>query len=178
MLPMALWFVACGINWTVNGKVVDAKTGQPLEGVVVAVNWQRAKLGIPGLPVPYENYGTFESLTDVKGIFKIPKFLIGHHYMAVYKTGYLCWSSKTIFNPDGKNWHEMFMHRYGHRMKSGMVVKLKPKSVNLPAVKHANFVQNVDTELGSPIPMFTEATKEEYKIYENFIKNQVRQNKR
>jgi hypothetical protein len=178
MLPMALWFILCGIHYSVDGQVLDANTGQPVKAAVVVVNWQRTKLGIPGLPVPFENHGTFESVTDRNGTFTVPKYLIGHHYMAVYKSGYICWSSKTIFNPDGKDWKEMFKHRYGHRIKSGMVLKLKPKDGNFPEVKHAAYVyMNVDTQLSAPKPFFDEATSEERMIFRNSIRRHNKEQK-
>lgn len=170
--------VSCGLNYSVDGKVVDANTGQPVEGAVVAVNWQRTKLGIPGLPVPRENYGTFEAVTDTNGIFSIPKYLIGHYYLAVYKSGYFCWSSETIFKPEGKDWKEMFVPRYGHRMKSGMMVKMVPKTDDYPKVKHARFILDVGTALSSPKPKFNEAVEEERQIYKNFIDERKRKGKK
>jgi hypothetical protein len=175
VLLIAPWFISCGVHYSVDGQVVDAKTGQPVQGAVVAVNWQRTKLGIPGLPVPYKNYGTFESVTDANGNFTVPRYLIGHHFMGVYKTGYICWSSKTIFKPEGKDWKEMFARRHGHKVKNGMLVKLEAKSGLFPKVKHANFVQRVCTSLSSPKPLFNKATNKEYKIYMDNIKTQMKE---
>ena len=178
LLLMAPWFFSCGVHYSVDGKVMDAKTGKPVQGAVVAVNWQRTKLGIPGLPVPYQNYGTFESVTDANGIFTIPKYLIGHHFMAVYKSGYICWSSRTIFNPEGKDWKEMFKRRYGHRVKSDMVVQLEPKSGEFPEAKHASFTLDVARRVSAPSPLFSHAVKQEFQIYEKFIDERDRKEKR
>jgi hypothetical protein len=175
LLPILL---SCGLNYSIDGKVVDADTGQPIEGAVVAVNWQRTQLGIPGLPVPREKYGTFESVTDATGAFTLPKFLIGHHYMAAYKKGYICWSSETIFKPEGKDWKEMFAPRHGHRVKNGMVLELAIETADFPEEKHAQFVQRVGTRLSSPKPMFNKSTQEVYELYMNDIKNRMKGNRK
>ncbi len=180
LLLVFLWFVlsACGIYYSVDGQVVDAKTGEPIEGAVVAVNWSRTKiLGVPGYNALTEHYGTFEDVTDATGTFTIPKFLIGYHYMGVYKNGYICWSSETIFKPEGKDWKEMFKRRYDHRVTGGMIVKLEPKSDDFPQAKHASFVQDVETRIKWPTPLFNAATKEEYKIYKDNIRRRNREDK-
>ena len=139
ILIMAPFFVSCGMHYNMKGKVIDARTGAPVEGAVVAINWIRYKLAPPGLPTPKARYGTTEDLTDAQGGFTIPKYPIGTHFMGVYKKGYICWSSDTIFNPKGKDWKEMFVH-HEYNVKSGMVVKLEPKTGDFPEVKHASFV--------------------------------------
>lgn len=170
-----LFFASCGIHYSVEGQVVDSQTSKPIEGAVVAINWQRTKIGIPGLPIPRERYGTWESVTDSNGNFTVPKYLIGHHYMGVYKPGYICWSSETIFNPKGKNWKEMFEPRYGHTVKSGMIVKLNPKSIDFPKVKHARFIMDVGTALAPLKPKFNNAVAEAREIYIDFIDSKKRE---
>ena len=163
-------FASCGMHYNIKGKVIDAKTGEPVEGAVVAINWIRYKLGPPGLPTPKERYGTTEDLTDAQGVFTIPKYPIGTHFMGVYKSGYICWSSETIFNPQGKDGNEMFIRRY-QKVNNGMVVRLEPKPICFPEEKHAQFVYtDIDTQLSAPKPLFDEITAEERKIFRNSIK--------
>ena len=173
LLLMAPLFASCGMHHNIKGNVVDALTGEPVEGAVVAIKWIRYKLGPPGLPTPKERYGTTEDITDAQGGFDIPNYPIGTHFMGVYKTEYICWSSDTIFNPQGKDEDEMFVHRW-EKVKNGMVVKLEPKTGDFPELKHARFVQSVGTKLSSPKPMFNKETKEEYKIYMDDIRHQMR----
>ncbi len=173
-LLLAPLLISCGINYTVEGNVVDTKTGKPVQGAVVSVNWQRHKIGIPGLPVQRHRYGVFESITDADGTFTIPKYLIGRHFMAVYKKGYICWASDTVFNPEGKNWKEMYKRLYSHKIKGGMKVKLRLKTADFPKVKHARFIQTVGTKLSAPKPMFNDSTTEEYEIYRDDIRRQMR----
>ena len=162
-------FASCGLHYNIKGKVIDAKTGEPVEGAVVAINWIRYKLGPPGLPASKERYGTTEDLTDAQGVFTMPKYPIGTHFMGVYKTGYICWSSETIFNPQGKDGDEMFIRRW-ERIRNGMVVKLEPKTLNFPEVKHAFFVSTVGDRLSSPKPKFNDATRKEGSIEMEYIR--------
>lgn len=175
LLLMAPLFASCGMHHNIKGKVINAQTGEPVQGAVVAIKWIRYKLAPPGYPTPKERYGTTEDITDAQGGFTIPKYTIGTHFMGVYKTGYVCWSSDTIFNPDGENEDEIFVHRW-ENVKNGMVVELEPKSEDFPWIKHASFIQSVGTKLSSPKPKFNEGTKEEYKIYMDNIRRQMREN--
>lgn len=177
LLTMVPLFASCGMHHNIKGKVIDAQTGEPLEGAVVAIKWIRYKIGPPGYPTPKERYGTTENITDTQGGFTIPYYPIGTHFMGVYKSGYVCWSSDTIFNPDGKNEDEMFVQRW-EKVKNGVVVELEPKAGDFPEVKHASFVQSVGTKLSSPKPMFNEAVLEERQIYKNFIFERKRKGKK
>ena len=159
----AFLMAGCGIHYSVKGRVVDASTKQPVEGAVVAVKWIRYKLSPPGLPSNKERYGTSETVTDEVGRFNIPKYTIGEHVMGVYKKGYVCWSSETIFNPVGKTREEMFVKRRGHKVKSAMVIELHPITANELSVEHASFTENVSTYLGSS-PLFDKAIKDLDKV--------------
>ncbi|BBO71744.1 hypothetical protein DSCA_56740 [Desulfosarcina alkanivorans] len=174
MVPL---FASCGVHYNIKGSVVDARTGEPVEGAVVAIKWIRYKLAPPGYPTPKERYGTTEDVTDAEGSFTIPKYTVGTHFMGVYKTGYVCWSSDTIFNPNGKNEDEMFIHRW-ENVKNGMMVELEPKAEAFPWIKHASFSLSVGTKLSSPKPKFNEAVLEEHKIYKKFIFDRKRKGKK
>ena len=139
----------CGMHYNIKGRVIDAATEQPVEGAVVAIYWIRY---LPGLPRDYVDYGTSEFLTDENGSFDVPKYVFGEHSMGVYKKGYVCWSSETIFNPEGKTREEMYTKRPQHRVASGMVIELEPIVVNELSYKHASFAMNVRSDVdGSPI---------------------------
>jgi hypothetical protein len=166
-------FASCGMHYNIKGKVIDARTGEPVEGAVVAINWIRYKIAPPGLPTPKERYGTAEDLTDAQGVFTIPKYPIGTHYMGVYKSGYVCWSSDRIFNPQGKTDDERIIHHW-EKISNGMVVKLEPKTIDFPEVKHASFVSTVGIRLSSPKPKFNDATKEERSIEMEYIRRRMK----
>ncbi|BBO71748.1 hypothetical protein DSCA_56780 [Desulfosarcina alkanivorans] len=177
LMVMVPLFASCGMHYNIKGSVVDARTGEPVEGAVVAINWIRYKLAPPGYPTPKERYGTTEDVTDSQGIFTIPYYPIGTHFMGIYKKGYVCWSSDTVFNPQGKDEDEMFVRRW-KKLKNGMMVELEPKSNDFPELKHASFVQTVGIKVKWPTPMFHEATTEERKTYRNQIKSRMRKNKK
>jgi len=177
LLLMAPLFASCGMHHNIKGKVINAQTGEPVQGAVVAIKWIRYKLAPPGYPTPKSRYGTTEDVTNPQGSFTIPYYPIGTHFMGVYKKGYVCWSSDTIFHPQGRDEDEMFVHRL-EKVKAGMVVKLEPKLGDFPAIKHASFVLNVGTALSSPKPKFNEAVMEEHQIYKNFIFERKRKGKK
>jgi hypothetical protein len=177
LLVMAPLFASCGMHYNIKGKVVDAQTGEPVEGAVVAINWIRYKLAPPGYPTPKERYGTTEDLTDEQGGFIIPKYPIGTHFMGVYKDGYVCWSSETLFNQKGKDRDEMFIRRW-EGVNNGMVVKLVPKAGEFPKLEHARFILNVGTALSSPKPKFNSVVEEERQLYINFIDERKRKDKK
>jgi hypothetical protein len=172
ILAMIPLLASCGMHYNINGKVIDAKTEDPIEGAVVAIKWIRYKLAPPGYPTPKERYGTTEYITDSKGNFIIPKYPFGTSFMGVYKKGYICWSSDTNFNPNGRNEDEMFEHKRIN-IEDGMRILIKEKHIPFPYIKHAGFVQMVNTKLSWPIPIFSKFTEDEYEIYRNFIRNQT-----
>ena len=58
------------IDGPYEGKVVDAETSQPLEGVVVHGTWYKVHPNLAGSNSEY--YDSYEVLTDREGKFKIP----------------------------------------------------------------------------------------------------------
>ena len=118
------------------GQVVDAETGQPIEGVTVCIEWTKQEYSPPGLAgeVPVEGA---ETLTDSEGRFKIPKYsiLLRNFRMAVYKNRYVCWSSRKIF-PGRKK-------RKGFTPKNGMQIKLETFKETYSKEAHADFALTV-----------------------------------
>jgi hypothetical protein len=161
----------CGIHYTVKGQVVDAVTRQPVQGAVVAINWWRYKLFSP---ITYGRdrveYGASDSVTDGQGVFAIPKYLAGEFVMGVYKAGYICWSSQTIFSPEGKTYKEMYLPRQNFNPHNGMVIELQPiAGKGFPVVKHSRFVAGVNRRIESR--KFADITLKERKIdEEDYIK--------
>lgn len=58
-----------GYDGPYEGKVVDAETKQPLEGVVVLGAWYKRQLTVAGSTSSF--YDSVEVLTDQNGVFKI-----------------------------------------------------------------------------------------------------------
>jgi hypothetical protein len=101
-LAISILLNGCGMHYMVKGQVIDAVTKQPVEGAVVAIKWERYQFTPAGLPPNRARYGTSEAVTDAQGLFSVPKYPIGDHFMGIYKEGYICWSSEKIYNPEGK----------------------------------------------------------------------------
>ena len=84
---------AARIDGPYEGKVIDADTGQPIEGVVVLATWSRVTVTPGGGVSSY--YDAMETVTDNNGEFKIKGLgllvlsNIEPPYMTVFKAGYL-----------------------------------------------------------------------------------------
>jgi hypothetical protein len=100
-----------------EGKVIDAKTGKPIEGAVAHGTWNKAYANPAGRSTEY--YDSYEVLTDKDGNFKIPGkgFLIFSNIedmtLTIFKAGYgqfprnSKWSGLIQFGPFDKiSWDE------------------------------------------------------------------------
>ena len=85
------------------GKVVDAETGEPIEGAVIMAEWTTTE-GLSGL-TSTKSYKVVEVVTGrsgwtwISGAYKPSAKLSS---LAVYKKGYVAWNKYAIF-PDYKN---------------------------------------------------------------------------
>jgi hypothetical protein len=148
------WFLAfltvnmlmggCGMHYTIQGKVLDSETRQPVAGAVVAIKWERYQFTPPGLPPNRTRYGTSESITDAQGQFSIPKYPFADHFMGVYKHGYVGWSSEEVYHPEGKTYEEKYVWREKRQVNDGMVIELVPIiHEGFPVLEHARFVNSI-----------------------------------
>jgi hypothetical protein len=171
---VCLLSTGCGMKMMVKGRVVDAVTGEPVEGAAVAIKWVHEKWGPPGLPTPKDRLGTTETLTDAQGDFTIPCYIWRTHNMGVYKKGYICWSSETKFNPLGKTYEEMYQTRYWHSVSNGMTIQLEPMPNGLTVEsreKHAHFTVDVQTLLStSGFGYFDEAIRNEKEFHREILR--------
>ena len=150
---------ACGRS-IVTGQVVDAVTGKPIEKAAVYIYWWKTGGGPPGLAgsVTVERA---EELTDANGRFKVPKYsiLFKSYRMAVYKKGYVCWSSRTLF--------PTYERRKGFRPKNGMIIKMEYFKEEYSKEKHADFTKSYSLHRGI---LFDDAIESEKKIIHEMIK--------
>jgi hypothetical protein len=160
ILFLAMPTLACGRS-IIGGQVVDADTGKPIEGAAVYIYWGKSGSGPPGLAASSVEVETAEYLADTEGLFKVPKYstLFKHYRMAIYKKGYVCWSSKKIF--------PTYEERNGFSLKDGMVIKLEPFKGDYSKEDHANFTTT--WSIGSR-GLFDDAIKSEREIERDFIK--------
>lgn len=141
----------------ITGQVVDAETGKPIENAAVHIYWGKPGEGPPGLAAKSVEVEVAEDLTDAEGFFEIPKYctLFKHYDLAVYKKGYVCWSSRKIF--------PTYKKRKGFRLKDGMVIKLECFKEEYSREDHARFT--VFSEIGTGGPgLFDDAIKSEREL--------------
>ena len=87
-----------GCYSSMSGTVVDAESGKPIEGAVIAVQWTVTK-GCPGL-----TYGKYykinEAVSDKDGRFTVSGTMNPHvnpPTIVIYKRGYVAWRNDYIF---------------------------------------------------------------------------------
>ncbi len=90
------------VKLPMTGKVLDAGTGQPVEGAVVHVEWTITKGCVPSLTFR-EHYKTSETVTNKNGSFFLPGVLNPLTNLkpdfVIYKKGYIAWRAYATF-PD------------------------------------------------------------------------------
>jgi len=157
---------ACG-RWMIKGQVVDAETGKSIEEAAVFIHWSKMGSGSPGLAGSV-HVEVAEDLTDAEGFFKIPKYstMFKDYDIAVYKKGYVCWSSRKIF--------PTFEERKYFDLKDGMVIKLEKFKEEYSKVRHAYFTTISATWSRG---VFREAIKEEEKLRRKATKKKRKRRK-
>ena len=97
--------------------------------------------------------------------------------MGVYKPGYICWSSETIYNPKGKTYKEKYVYRNPHQVEDGMIIELVPiMGMDFPVLEHARFVNRVTSRVDSS--KFTTMTLREFNIDYNAIQRRKKKNEK
>ena len=94
-----------------TGTVLDAETNQPIEGVVLLVEWTKTNVRGPADPFT-TSYKVAEAVSDKDGKVKMPGCwcpFANEPDVTVYKKGYVAWNNKYIF-PDYKKRKD---YRYG-----------------------------------------------------------------
>jgi hypothetical protein len=126
-------FVITACNETITGVVVDAETGQPIEGAVILVEWTQSK-GVPGMSYS-ESYKVVEVVSDNEGKASIDgafsPFISAPH-VTVYKKGYVAWNNRHIF-PDWKK-------RTDFEWENNYVFRLEKFKPEYSYDKHATFI--------------------------------------
>lgn len=118
----------------ITGTIVDAETGEPIEGAVVLVEWTEEK-GLPGL-LYHESYKVIEVVSDKDGKVKIENGVFNPTVeppdVTVYKKGYVAWNNKFIF-PD-------YRKRKDFRWKDGYVFRLERFRDEYTHNAHSSFI--------------------------------------
>jgi hypothetical protein len=139
-LAIILIFMVGGCVAEITGTVVDAETGNSIEGAVILVEWTMTK-GVPGMShtKPFE----IEEVSSKRdGVFRIKKLfnpLLNPPRMTIYKKGYVAWNSEYVF----PTWSK----RKNYEMKDGMFIRLESFKNEYSRMDHVNFL-NVVTHWG------------------------------
>ncbi|HAA05771.1 MAG TPA: TonB-dependent receptor [Syntrophobacteraceae bacterium] len=161
-LFVAYWVLDL-VRWTIKGQVVDADTGKPIQGAVVAIDWWEAAFGPPGLSTS-KDMEVSEDTSDAQGNFHVPKYAtfgLGREFnMVVYKHGYVLWSSWKIF--------PSYAERKDFSLRSGMKIKLQPFKEEYSKEAHAMFVSHMQPLIGAR--KFTSAVKSENELAAELVR--------
>ncbi len=125
---------------SIDVQVVDAKTGEPIEGAVLLAQWTTTTC-------VYEcsstNYKVVEKVSDENGRMTVPgvyKVGVDAPSVVVYKKGYVAWQHDFIF-PDYKK-------RTDFRWRDGYVFELELFKPEYSHEGHVRFLRNSNS---SPI---------------------------
>ena len=118
ILLIALIIYSQKIYFPIEGTVIDAETGKPIEGAVVLAEWTITK----GIGLTYTDiYRIVEAITDKSGRFDTKVYVmnpfINKPELTIYKGGYVCWNNKFIF--------PSFKHRENFKWKSNTTYELE-----------------------------------------------------
>ena len=171
-LVVFIFLVSCSPKCVVRGRVVDSETRQPIKGAAVAIRWYTDD-SAPQSAVP-QTPDAIQELSDDKGFFLIPEYPDKKYVLGVYKTGYICWSSRDIFLIDpAVIGADEYLQRKNYLLKDGMQIDLKPLKDSHVRDLHAGFtvmVAGEATDIDSG--PFHEAIQPEYKRWrENLRKD-------
>jgi hypothetical protein len=133
-LAILFLILIAGCEGEITGIVVDAETGQPIEGAIVLVEWTKAK-GLPGMSYT-ESYKVVEAVTDKEGkasIEGVSSPLVSAPRVTVYKKGYVAWNNAFIF-PDWKK-------RTDFKWGNNYLFKLEKFKPEYSFDKHISFIR-------------------------------------
>jgi len=160
-----------GCYLPLGGKVIDAESGQPIEGAVVVAQWHESH-GLPGM-VYHTLYKIAEASTDNNG-----KFLLPGAYspfanipdLLIYKRGYVVWNRDLVLifkkKQDGTIESTFMGKRADYdSWEHGYLYKLEPFKEGYSHDKNSRLMCCFDSST-KETPMFKEAETYENKAAE------------
>jgi hypothetical protein len=122
LITLIMFPICAGCTTPITGKIVDAETGQPIEGAILLVEWTK----VHGFGNTYtSSEKAVEIFSDKDGLVHIPGYndvFAEKPNITIYKPGYVAWNNRWIF-PDSRNrtdfeWKEGYVFRL-NRFKPG-----------------------------------------------------------
>ena len=141
-IALFLSLAACASKSIINGRVVDAETGQPIKDAAVAIRWLENQSEDNSNTV--HTLDAAQDLSDKDGNFSIPEYQNRKYVMGVYKEGYICWSSRSDFSGGAP---EKTSLRFPPNVENGMEIHLAPLTEGYSRDKHAGFAVLVAGEV-------------------------------
>ena len=141
-IALFLSLAACASKSIINGRVVDAETGQPIKDAAVAIRWLENQSEDNSSTV--HTFDAAQDLSDKDGNFSIPEYQNRKYVMGVYKEGYICWSSRIDFSGGTP---EKTSLRFPPNVENGMEIHLAPLTERYSRDKHAGFAVLVAGEV-------------------------------
>ena len=162
--------VACAPKQIINGRVLDAKTEQPIKGAAVAIRWFEDHSDDSTGPV--ETYDVAQDLSNKDGSFNIPHHPDKKLVMGVYKDGYICWSSRSSFS---NSQNQAVITRKNPPIEDGMEIRLEPLKEGDSQDQHAGFTVLVAEEVtASKKSPFYKAIKPLFKRWRDNMRKQFK----
>jgi hypothetical protein len=166
-------FIVQGLR--VEGRVLDDRTGDPIDGAALAIRWLS-----PPDRRDYHSSFTFHAAQEISskdGTFHIPVFPNRNYAMGVYKKGYVCWSSRdSFFENENMKGNKEGYGGIPPSLENGMEIRLKPFEARYSRKRHAGFTLLVAGECtdtsGGP---FNRAIESEYELWRKNLRNGYRQ---
>lgn len=135
LLLTLVWLSGCTSLKTpeINGVVVDAETGKPIEGAYVVASWGRT-YGSVGGRLGGKDVKEIKIQTDANGYFGIPKYTTinwapspfgqgGSFFMAIYQHQYKC--KKYVFYKEDEFTLSKYQDFRGKRSDGKLLFKMK-----------------------------------------------------
>ena len=136
------FLTACASKSIINGRIVDAETGQPIKEAAVAIRWFESQPEDNSKTV--HTFDAAQDLSDKDGNFSIPEYQNRKYAMGVYKEGYICWSNRSDFSSDIP---ENASLKFPPNVENGMEIRLAPLKEVHSRDKHAGFAVLVAGEV-------------------------------
>jgi hypothetical protein len=153
-----------------RGQVVDAQTGQPLEGVVVLAVWEKVRPGV--IHMARDFHDVDEVVTDAEGHFVIPTrnlspanpFVeIEGPKLNMFKGGYGQWQFRTTWQSEQQlGSFKAAMKRFG---EAGAVFELPPleaRDARRRFLSHASLTGEIPFER---VPRYLQAINQERRLF-------------
>lgn len=139
----------------ITTKVVDADTGEPIDGAVIMAEWTNTK----GIGLTYTvSYKIEEVITDENGMARlegIPTGKASLYAVAVYKKGYFLWSNKHTFPETQHHTDYKWKDNYIFQLERFVLKDYKPK---YPYMKHTEFIGRATGLIKSHKPLISKAS--------------------